>query len=197
MSGGDERSDLVATPFGHLAIGTAWALVVAERPAPPRWLILGAACAAAADLDFLPGLFVGDPARFHHGASHSVVAAIGLSSLVLWAWRQLGPISWRAVLLVSGAFASHLAADFSTHDPGTRQGLPLAWPFSSARLLAPTWLVPAVMRTWPPTWDWLGHTAWLVLTEVALALPLVVGAWLYADRPRASLLRWGKGETPA
>lgn len=197
MSGPDERSHLVATPFGHLAIGAAWALVVAERPAPLGWLAFGAACAAAADLDFLPGLVVGDPARFHHGASHSVLGATALALLVLSAWRRRGAIGWRAVLLVSGAFASHLAADCVTHDPGTRQGLPLAWPFSSTRILAPVWLVPAVMRAWPPTWDWLRHTAWLVLTEMALVLPLLAGAWLHAGRPGASLLRWRNGGTPA
>lgn len=187
----------MATPFGHLAIGTAWALVCADRPASPRLLALGAASAAAADLDFLPGLLLGDPARFHHGASHSVLVMLVASALVLAAWRTRAPVGGRGVLLVTGAFLSHLGADWVTHDPGVRQGLPLAWPLSSARSLGPVWLVPAVARAWPPTWEWLAHTAWLVVTELALVLPLLLGAWIHAGRPGSSWARWGNGGIPA
>jgi len=182
----------MSTPLGHLSVGVAWAFATA-RGAPTRSrLLTGALASAAADLDFVPGLLVGEPARFHHGASHSVVAMLLASAVVLavTARRERPRVS--AVVLVVGAFLSHLALDWLTHDPGTRRGLPLAWPFSSRRFAAPLWLVPAVSRAWPPTSEWVTHSAWLVLAELALVVPVVVGAWIGAGRPELPPGPWSR-----
>lgn len=174
---------VMSSPLGHLSMGVAWAFAVMPTAPTRSQLLTGAAAAAAADLDFVPGLLVGDPARFHHGASHSVVAMLIASAIVVGVKSRHGGLSPRDVALVTGAFLSHLVLDWLTHDPGTRRGLPLAWPFSSQRFAAPLWAVPAVSRAWPPTLDWFLHSAWLVLAELALVVPMVVGAWIGAGRP--------------
>lgn len=173
----------MSTPLGHVAIGIAWAFT-AGGPAP-TWsrVALGASAAAAADLDFLPGLLVGSPARFHHGPSHSVFVMLVAAALVLRVISRRRPVEVHDVALVTGAFLSHLVLDWLTHDPGTRRGLPLAWPLSEHRFSAPLWVVPAVSRAWPLTLDWVAHSGWLLLVEVALVVPLVLGAWIRAGRP--------------
>lgn len=173
----------MSTPLGHVAIGIAWAFTSGGRDSTSGRLALGAAAAAAADLDFLPGLLIGSPARFHHGPSHSVVVMLAASALALGVMARRRPVVAGDVALVTGAFLSHLVLDWLTHDPGTRRGLPLAWPLTEQRFSAPLWLVPAVSRAWPPTMDWVAHSGWLLLAEVALVVPLVVGAWIRAGRP--------------
>lgn len=182
----------MSTPLGHVAVGLAWALASSGGAPSRSRLLVGAAAAAAADLDFIPGLLIGSPARFHHGASHSVATMLVASAVVLAvkAWRS--PVTSRDVALVVGAFLSHLVLDWLTHDPGTRRGLPLAWPVSSHRFSAPLWVVPAVSRAWPPTLDWVAHSAWLVLAEVALVVPLVVSAWIRAGRPELPPGPWNR-----
>lgn len=176
----------MATPYGHTALALTWALAVDGRSIVPRRAALAMGCAAAADLDFVPGLLIGDPGRFHHGASHSVLAAVALSVFVLALMRLRGRLVLADLALVAGAFASHLVLDWLTHDPGARRGLPLAWPISGERFAAPLWLVPAVRRAWPADAAWLEHMVWLVLVETALGLPLVLAAWIAAGRPRAA-----------
>lgn len=187
----------MSTPLGHLGVGLAWALAVSGPTSSWRRLLLGAAAASAADLDFIPGLVVGAPARFHHGASHSIVAMLVAAALALGVSSRRSPVTARDVALVTGAFLSHLVLDWLTHDPGTRRGLPLLWPLSAQRFSAPLWAVPAVSRAWPPTLDWVAHSAWLVVAEVALVAPLVVSAWIGAGRPELPPGPWRrvKGET--
>ena len=74
----------MATPIGHGLLGVVVYLLGTQRGGPARWislLSLTLFAAVAPDLDFLPGLFVGKPALFHQGISHSLIFAIFAAAL--------------------------------------------------------------------------------------------------------------------
>src|ERR1044071_7547790 len=69
----ERRTSTMPSPVGHSLAG-----LIAYQIAPEidgmargRVVALYLLAANAPDLDFLPGLIVGDPNRFHHGISHS------------------------------------------------------------------------------------------------------------------------------
>src|SRR5687767_13245479 len=65
------------SPVGHSLMGAIIYRGAGGRVGRSQWPLL-AACLFAAnapDLDFLPGLFVGDLRLFHHGPSHSIAFA--------------------------------------------------------------------------------------------------------------------------
>ncbi len=74
----------MSSPYGHGLVGLGL-----FHFCYPRWfasrrrtlLFYGLAVlgACAPDLDFLPGIFSGNPSQFHHGSFHSLGMAIGLS----------------------------------------------------------------------------------------------------------------------
>jgi hypothetical protein len=86
------------------------------------------------DLDFLPGIFIGDMRAFHHGITHSIPFALAFGALVfLVARRYDEAIARRSALLATLACISHVILDFVSVSQGTR-GVPLLWPFSSELL---------------------------------------------------------------
>ena len=93
-------------------------------------MITGIVVANLADIDFLPGFFVGNPNRFHHGGSHSIAAAVlvGACLAFLPAFRKLG--YGRAFLFFFGLYGSHILLDFFSVDTSPPRGLPIFWPIS-------------------------------------------------------------------
>jgi membrane-bound metal-dependent hydrolase YbcI (DUF457 family) len=187
----------VATPVGHIVAGGIVARLVRAngpvRPGIPGFGWWCAFAAVAADLDFIPGLLLGHPARFHQGASHSFAAALltsGALALAITRGRGKPWLPWLALFL---AYSSHLALDLLGPDRRTPYGIPLAWPFSSETYLSPVTLLPGVrhaVQTDAATGDWLARTLHVrnvvaVLWELAMLAPLAVLAELAARRRRA------------
>lgn len=120
------------TPPVHLATVVLAGVWLSARRAMPRSEAWGLLIAALfADLDFLPGMAVGEVLRFHHGASHSLAVAL-FGALVL---RGMFGGSFMALLSLA---LGHLVLDALTADtlgwyPGHR-GLRFFWPFSGAEL---------------------------------------------------------------
>ncbi len=116
-------------PVGHAVAGLIAARLVSARW---RWkTALGAIVIAnLADLDFLPGFLLGQPNRFHHGPSHTLMAA-----LLLWVlFRLAGPLRRTFPLppgVVFWTYGSHLALDWITVDLRPPFGMQLFWPFSN------------------------------------------------------------------
>jgi len=76
----------MASPYGHAIIGLSLLNLYYPRlPFTPKKNFglygLAALGACLPDLDFVPGIFLGNPSRFHHGISHSLGMAIILSVL--------------------------------------------------------------------------------------------------------------------
>ena len=83
----------MATSIGHYLFGLSVAKVLAREDDEKKLTPWLATISCLPDLDMIPGLLVGNPARFHHGASHSFAGAAIFSLLGLlglkWFTRQL------------------------------------------------------------------------------------------------------------
>jgi membrane-bound metal-dependent hydrolase YbcI (DUF457 family) len=95
------------------------------------------------DADFLPGLLMGRPNLYHHGAFHSLGAALAVALLVAGmarlAGRRAEPAPRRAWQPAAVAFlilSSHLLLDCFTIDQVPPFGLPLLWPVSGRYVIA-------------------------------------------------------------
>jgi inner membrane protein len=184
----------MATPLGHYFVGLSLAQLFASDRAESRRGLWLAAIACVPDLDFLPGLFVGNLSQFHHGASHSFAAAAifaagSLSVLRFIGWRQ----SLKLALLSFLLYGSHVVIDFFTVDRGTPYGVPLFWPWSHETYQSAWPLLPHVQHTRSPIVS--VHNFLLMMREIVIFIPLVGlvcmlkrwsrpsarAAWLYAS----------------
>ncbi|GIX49599.1 MAG: hypothetical protein KatS3mg131_3810 [Candidatus Tectimicrobiota bacterium] len=161
----------MATPIGHALAGYA-VYRLTTKPAEQggrAWLWLCMLLAVAPDFDFLPGLLIGQPARYHQGISHSLGVAGGVSlavALLLHRGHAAWIGAWGRFLL---AYGSHLLIDVFCPDGRPPYGIPLLWPLMSAHVLAP-WPVFLGVNHAATTTASTG--AWLA----ALAHPVNLGA---------------------
>jgi membrane-bound metal-dependent hydrolase YbcI (DUF457 family) len=92
----------------------------------------------AADLDFIPGVLIGDPGRFHRGVSHSLLAIPLFTALMILLARWIDRTSTVRIGLVLGAaFAGHLVVDVFSSWVDDHSGVAFAWPLSDYRVLSP------------------------------------------------------------
>lgn len=131
----------MALCFVHGAAGYL-AYEVVRRNGPPRPVLLAAAVALAnaPDLDFLPGLLVGQPALYHRGVTHTLGAVVVIGIVVGLAFRIFGRrhgTATRAALWVAAVYASHLVIDFFTTNVQPPRGARLLWPLSGEYLISP------------------------------------------------------------
>ena len=146
-----------------------------------RWSLI-ALCvfaANAADLDFLPGLLVGDPSRFHHGISHSIgfAAILALAFGLLLALLRREAIG-RNVMIFFSLYVSHIGLDYFTIDTTAPHGVPLFWPLSDAYYIAPFAFLPGIKRAdtsveFIPSLFSL-HNLWAASVESFLLLPFIL-----------------------
>jgi inner membrane protein len=179
----------MATPLGHLLVGGT--IGAAVQPGKDlRWcVLLGALAGAAADLDFLPGLLVGRPGRFHHLGSHSLLfaaLAAGAAALLARSRRR----EW--ALMAGLAYSSHLLLDYFTFDSSPPRGIPVLWPASSRFFASPVPLLPDVWHTRSSIVS--SHNFELALLELALFAPPLL--WTVLKRRKRRHRREGAaGET--
>ncbi len=166
------------SPVAHALAGVAVYAALAPGAGPRRdrapWG-LAALAGVAADLDFLPGLLVGDPSRWHHWASHSVAAAAVFTLLAVpLTGRALGSPGRRAAILAA-AYASHLVLDWLTVDRTVPRGIPLLWPLSDAVFLAPVLVFTDIHHgaSWQAFVNW--HNVRAMATEaVGVGVPVAL-----------------------
>jgi inner membrane protein len=159
------------SPVAHALAGAALYVGLMPRGAVGadwRPWGLAALAGAAADLDFLPGLLVGNPSRYHHWATHSLLAALVFALLVA---PLAGPVlgaPGRGTAVLAAAYLSHLALDWVTVDRTVPRGIPLLWPASDAVFLAPVQLFADIHHgaSWQAFVNW--HNASAVLTEAVV-----------------------------
>lgn len=117
-------------PFAHGLVGAS--VVAALHPRPSRWrcapLVLGAALANCADLDFAL-VFLAHDRSYHRGLTHSLAFALAACLAMLAAFGLAR--AWEA-LAYGLAYASHALLDYTTTKFGG--GVELLWPFSADRL---------------------------------------------------------------
>lgn len=168
------------SPVGHLIAGHI-VYSVQNPHFPNKYVLVGVLFSAlAADLDFLPGVMLNDPNRFHHGITHSLGAAC-FYGVALWGVLKYWRVS-RALLLAllfTSAYASHLVLDFFSVDTSDPRGIPLLWPLVHTYYSAPVPLFLNVQRPHGGTASLLAgafssHNLLTVLWEVVVLVPFAI-----------------------
>ncbi len=132
-------------PISHSLAGAAIYTALDEDGGGGGWrrLLMAIGLANAPDLDLVPGLFVGDPNRFHRGASHSLITALVLGLLLAWVawlmrgwqWRLRGGLlsgPYQTAFIVALLLGSHVLLDAFTADLSLPIGEQMWWPVSDA-----------------------------------------------------------------
>lgn len=134
----------MSTPVGHMLAGATASFGARPDTSLRKQLGAGALVGASPDLDFLPGLLIGDPARFHHGPTHSLAFVLLVAAV---AWLVVSRDRWRWALTAGLASASHLGLDLLTTDPSAPVGVQLLWPVSEVWVASPFRPLPRVLHT--------------------------------------------------
>lgn len=177
----------MATPIGHALAGYAVYCASAGALRQDRWAFLGlcAGMALAPDLDFVPGIVLGQPVLYHQGISHSLGAALGVSlGLAVLYGRRRGTVraNWGRFFL---AYASHLILDLFGQDSRPPYGMPLFWPLDDGHYQAPFpifWGIEHARSASTPTGEWIAaifqpHNLAVVGLEVVVIFPVVLFIW--------------------
>jgi membrane-bound metal-dependent hydrolase YbcI (DUF457 family) len=175
----------MASPVAHALLGftlfNLWPFGRRDFQIRPGVLYgLVAAASLAPDLDFTPGLLLGDPNRFHQTVSHSltlaIVLALGFGTFLRLRYTGSSWLNWSSLLLV--LVGSHLLLDFLTEDYRPPIGFPLFWPFSETPQTSPLPLFPAAVRDFRRPDFWSQNT-YALLVEGCLLFPLWFASWKY------------------
>jgi membrane-bound metal-dependent hydrolase YbcI (DUF457 family) len=123
----------------------------AVRPAGahrPALLAAAVALANGPDVDFLPGLLLGEPAAFHRGVTHTLAAVVAVAIVAAIAVRAVP--RWRrrsrfAALWAGALWGSHLVVDYFTTCAVPPHGGRFLWPLSRAYWIAPVTPLPEII----------------------------------------------------
>ena len=173
----------MALCFTHTAAG--YLAYEAVRPADRhRPALLGAAVLLAngADVDFLPGILIGQPGVFHRGVTHTLAAVLAVAAVAWLVGRWRARPGWpatRAAWWAGAIYTSHLLLDFVTTDSRPPFGGRFLWPLSNAYYLAPVTPLPEIVIDPSDRGAFLHslvepHTAVIWAGEVATLLAVVV-----------------------
>jgi inner membrane protein len=129
------------------------------------------------DLDYLPGLLMGNLKLFHHGMTHSLTFSVifgvlmGLLLHRAWQWRFR-----KGFVLFSWIYASHIGLDLLGKDHSYPYGMQLLWPFSTEYYISPVTFFPGLINT--GVWEALSlANLRCVGIEMLLFLPIVL--WVF------------------
>ncbi len=165
------------TPIAHSIVSLTLSDVKAEKTRLIKWAAFWIVLGNFADFDFLPGILLGAPGRFHHGFTHSILFAVVLSMVACQVYplmfRRRAPF-WVFFLVTS----SHLFLDCLTLDTAAPFGLPLLWPFSHAYFCFPFSLFLNVERAMNLQILLSWHNLLAISLEVVLTLPFLFTRWL-------------------
>jgi len=120
----------MCSPVGHSLAGYAFYQACGGKGKLARnwWkIVLYIFAANAPDLDFLPGIFVGDANRFHHGISHTLGFSL-LFALCMYMIPRFRTKKDFAIFF--SLYFGHVVIDFLTADSSTPFGVMFFWPFT-------------------------------------------------------------------
>ena len=172
----------MSTPLGHACCGVLVGTLAAwPRPlmrTPLRDAALFALFAQAPDLDFIPGIMIGEPAAFHHGISHSLGFAFLAGLVMSWVGYlrggKTGALRWGVALGLVYLFQVLLdAVGLDTKPP---VGVPLLWPFTGAYFYLDPPLFGDVRRSFD--WPTILHNLRVAGVEaLCFGLPALLVLW--------------------
>lgn len=104
------------------------------------------------DLDFLPGIFIGQPNYYHHGPSHSIflalIAALAVYAITNKYFNELDNKKYSLMLIVTAI--SHTLLDYFSRDTGHPYGVPLLWPLDNTYYISTVSLFSDIQRSGEP-----------------------------------------------
>jgi inner membrane protein len=187
-------------PIAHSAAGLAGYVAFKKRnPDSPRKqeLFLLGLCLFLAnlpDLDFIPGFLCGEPGRFHHGPSHSLVVGL-VVALIFYRFvgYRLKGISKKRIFgccLVS--LLSHPVLDYFSADTSKPFGVPLFWPFDTEYYMSPFPLFRDVQRNQDTIGTFFStiintNNAWGILVESLFAGTILFALFAFKGRSKPVL----------
>ncbi|MCG3204771.1 MAG: hypothetical protein KCHDKBKB_01488 [Elusimicrobia bacterium] len=120
------------SPIGHALLG-AW---VGWRGPSNKifswWTGWGLFFALLPDFDFIPGLLMGEPFKYHRSITHSLGFLLAISFGTFAVLKVAGIKKlWTMTFISAGALLSHLMADYFCVGEYGSMGLPLFWPINS------------------------------------------------------------------
>jgi inner membrane protein len=125
-------------PVGHTLAGIAFSQVRPGFFFKNHWhdAFFFILLANLPDADFLPGIILGQPSLYHHGAFHSLGAMMTLAAAGGCFFYLKDRHFWSRAAAIFLVGFSHLLLDFFTFDFAPPYGLPLFWPFSGRYFIA-------------------------------------------------------------
>lgn len=123
------------SPIGHLLAGAAVYTGGTNRDTRSTALLAIALVGSMVpDLDFVPGILIGNMREFHHGISHSLAFAVLFGGVIFALVHAMDrALANRAAAFAFLAYASHVVLDFVSVNTGTL-GVPLLWPLSEGQI---------------------------------------------------------------
>jgi inner membrane protein len=188
------NSEAMPSPVGHSLMGYIIYRTTGKSGQVRSWPQIVACLfgANAPDLDFVPGLIVGDLGRFHQGPSHSTTFAI-LFALVACPFFSR-PL--RAFVIGFSLYLSHVLLDYLVQDPTAPLGVPLFWPLSDRYYMAPFAFLssfdrPDILTVPAIPAFFTFHNFLTISIEVLCLLPLLlfVSAWRKKSDFKAALFK--------
>ncbi len=169
------------TPIGHSLLATAIFSGVNRQNLKLNWfdylvcLFIG----IFPDLDFLPGLILGTPSRFHHGLTHSLFFGIIIGTMTGLLYSKWKRTSWlNYALTFTSVYFSHLIADFFGVDTSFPFGEQLFWPFWQAYVLSPVTIFLDVYRSSKSGEFFVSlfnsHNLKTVMVELLICVPILL-----------------------
>ena len=187
-------------PIAHSAAGVAGYISFKKRnldsPTKQEWLLLGLCLFLAnlPDLDFIPGFLCGEPGKFHHGPSHSlVVGLVGALIFYRFAGYWLKGISkWRISGYCLFSLLSHPILDYFSADTSKPFGVPLFWPFDTGYYMSPISLFRDVQRNQDTIGTFFpslmnANNAWGIVVESLFAGTILFAIFAFKSRAKPTL----------
>jgi len=169
------------TPIGHSLITTTIFSAINRKKLELSWfdylvfLFIG----IFPDLDFIPGLILGTPSRFHHGFTHSLFFGIIIGTIAGLIYCKMKRASWlRYSLIFTGVYFAHLLTDSLSVDTSYPYGAQLFWPFWKGYVLSPVTLFLDVYRSsnsadfFISLFNW--HNLKTIIVEIFICVPILV-----------------------
>ena len=173
----------MATPIGHSLAGyVVYIFAAAKDRDRLNLILLCIVMANAPDLDFLPGIFLGKPAMYHQGITHSLGFALMVSLVAAVLYSIKGKSFSVTFNLCFFSYFSHLVIDFFGPDQRLPYGIPLFWPISVEHFISPVSLflgVHHVRSTSASTLEWIDgifdpYNLGAICLEVLLIAPFIL-----------------------
>lgn len=174
------------TPIGHSLAGLSIYFFSGKKAGSLRdlWGFIPFFIATlAADLDFIPGLIIGEPNRYHHGITHSIITSL-LFALIFSLIFGLGASLRGRFLIFSSLFFSHILLDYFSLDTGFPYGIPLFWPLSDKYFYPDMPVFLDIQRESLGNLLFSYHNWLAVLRELLILGPVAVLSFIYNQRRR-------------